>query len=416
MLSKHSFNALLKTLEEPPPHVKFLLATTDPQKLPVTVLSRCLQFNLKRLSSTQIVERMSHIGKADELELEPAALTRIARAANGIMRDSQSLLDQALAFGGGGLRDAEVADMLGSIDQRHIDELLQSLAESNPATLMEQVRVLHELVPDYESVLDDLATVLQQIAVVQLAGVEALDEDADIELLQKFAKVFNAEIVQLYYQIAVTGRRDLGLAPDPRVGFEMTLLRMLAFRPAAVASVEEVFSQPKKSLPEASIKAAPASGSNASASTKQVAAPQSSPEDPIELAQGGGQWPEIIQALGLHGAALQLAESCHLSARDGSLFMLDVPRASEYLMTEQQKKNLTSALQAAFGDAAGGVVKIEFTVVDDDLDTVATRKTDQSAQKMQAAHDSIHNDPNVQQLVDIFDATVEQESIKPLKG
>jgi DNA polymerase-3 subunit gamma/tau len=415
MLSKHSFNALLKTLEEPPPHVKFLLATTDPQKLPVTVLSRCLQFNLKRLSSTQIVERMSLIGKADELELEPAALTRIARAANGSMRDALSLLDQALAFGGGGLRDAEVADMLGSIDQRHIDELLQSLAESNPATLMEQVRVLHELVPDYESVLDDLATVLQQIAVVQLAGVEALDEDADIELLQKFAQVFNAEIVQLYYQIAVTGRRDLGLAPDPRVGFEMTLLRMLAFRPAAAASAEGVFSPLKKSVPEAATKAAPASASNASGSTKKVSAPPSAPAETIQLAQGG-QWPEIIQALGLHGAALQLAESCHLSARDGALFMLDVPRASEYLMTEQQQKNLTSALQAAFGDTAGGAVRIEFTVVDDDLDTVATRKTDQSAQKMQAAHDSIHNDPNVQQLVDIFDATVEQDSIKPLSN
>jgi DNA polymerase-3 subunit gamma/tau len=405
MLSNHSFNALLKTLEEPPPHVKFLLATTDPQKLPVTVLSRCLQFNLKRLSSAQMVDRMSHIGAAENIVSEPAALARIARAANGSMRDALSLLDQALAFGDGALRDADVAEMLGSMDQRQINELLQCLIDADAVALMAQVRALQELVPDYESVLDDIATVLQQIAVVQLAGMDALDEDADIETLQHFSGLLSDDVVQLYYQIAVTGRRDLGLAPDPRIGFEMTLLRMLAFQPADALSATGG-SGPQRSAPAAGKQTS--SGSNASAA---AAAPVPSSAKVAELA-ADADWPRIIQALNLSGAVRQLAESCSLASRDGDSFRLNVPRTSEYLLTEQQQKVLIDSLQVALGSSANA----QFTVVDDAVETIATRTADESAKKMQAAHDSIEQDPNVQQLVDMFGATVEKESIKPVNG
>jgi DNA polymerase-3 subunit gamma/tau len=405
MLSNHSFNALLKTLEEPPPHVKFLLATTDPQKLPVTVLSRCLQFNLKRLSSAQIVDRMSHIGAAENIASEPAALARIARAANGSMRDALSLLDQALAFCDGALRDADIAEMLGSMDQRQINELLQCLIDADAVALMAQVRALQELVPDYESVLDDIATVLQQIAVVQLAGMDALDEDADIETLQHFSGLLSDDVVQLYYQIAVTGRRDLGLAPDPRIGFEMTLLRMLAFQPADALSATGG-SGPQRSAPAAGKQTS--SGSNASAA---AAAPVPSSAKVAELA-ADADWPRFIQALNLSGAVRQLAESCSLASRDGDSFRLNVPRTSEYLLTEQQQKVLIDSLQVALGSSANA----QFTVVDDAVETIATRTADESAKKMQAAHDSIEQDPNVQQLVDMFGATVEKESIKPVNG
>jgi DNA polymerase-3 subunit gamma/tau len=412
MLSNHSFNALLKTLEEPPPHVKFLLATTDPQKLPVTVLSRCLQFNLKRLSSAQIVERMSHIGVAEKIKSDSAALARIARAANGSMRDALSLLDQAIAFSDGELCDADVAEMLGSMDQRQINELLQCLVDGDAIALIAQIRALQELVPDYESVLDDIATVLQQIAVAQLAGMDALDEDADLETLQRFAGILSDDVVQLYYQIAITGRRDLGLAPDPRIGFEMTLLRMLAFQPAdelagTVGSGTQR-SAPTDAKPIAKPIAKPrGSGSTAAA----AAAPVASSAKAVEIAPDA-DWPQVIKALNLNGAARHLAESCDLASSDGQLFRLDVPRASEYLLTEQQKKTLLDSLQAALGASA----RLEFAVVDDAVDTIATRTADESAKKMQAAHDSIEQDPNVQQLVDMFGAKVEKESIKPVNG
>jgi len=231
MLSRQSFNALLKTLEEPPPHIKFLFATTDPQKLPVTVLSRCLQFNLKRLTTNQIVGRMTEICTAEQLEAEPAALNRLGRAAAGSMRDGLSLLDQALAYGAERLTDADVAEMLGSMDRYRIIALLDVLVAGNGADLIAAIRDLDEFVPDYEIVLDEIATALQRIAVIQVAGADVVEEEDELESLVRLAGDIQMERVQLFYQIAVTSRRDLELAPDPRIGFEMALLRMLAFCP-----------------------------------------------------------------------------------------------------------------------------------------------------------------------------------------
>ncbi len=235
MLSKPAFNALLKTLEEPPPHVKFLLATTDPQKIPVTVLSRCLQFNLKRLPQATIVERLTQVCSSEGIGVEPGAIVRLARAAAGSMRDALSLLDQALAFGDGSLRDADVAEMLGSLDRARLSALLEALAVADAPGLLGQVRQLDEMAPDYSDVLAGLATLLQQIAVVQVAGTGALDAEAggedDTAFLARLAASMAPETVQLMYQIAVIGRRDLVLAPDPRTGFEMALLRMVAFHP-----------------------------------------------------------------------------------------------------------------------------------------------------------------------------------------
>src|SRR3979490_1683844 len=235
MLSMHSFNALLKTFEEPPPHVKFLLATTDPQKLPVTVLSRCLQFNLKRLPIAQITERMREILEKEGAEFEAAGLRLVAQAADGSMRDGLSLLDQLIAFGGGKAGEEEARAMLGTIARDHVVRIAELLGAMNVPELLTCAQSLEEFAPDYAQVLDELASLFVRIAMKQAVNDFEGDELYAPEVLERLAKAIAPEDVQLFYQTAITGRRDLGLAPGPRSGFEMTLLRMIAFRPLGEA-------------------------------------------------------------------------------------------------------------------------------------------------------------------------------------
>lgn len=233
MLSRHSFNALLKTLEEPPEHVKFLLATTDPQKLPVTILSRCLQFHLKALTREQIVEQLQRVLQAEELPYAPAALSLLAKAAQGSMRDALSLSDQAIGYGNGQLQAETVQQMLGTLDHRQLYSLLSLLATRNGALLMQQVGVLAELAPDYDQLHVELASLLHRTAMWQLLGQQTDPAADDAEELQQLAEQIPPEELQLYYQIALNGRKELPLAPDGRSALEMTLLRMLAFAPRA---------------------------------------------------------------------------------------------------------------------------------------------------------------------------------------
>ncbi|WP_060508223.1 DNA polymerase III subunit gamma/tau [Pseudomonas sp. NBRC 111124] len=232
MLSTHSFNALLKTLEEPPPYVKFILATTDPQKLPATILSRCLQFSLKNMSPERVVEHLSHVLQAENVPFEPDALWLLGRAADGSMRDAMSLTDQAIAFGEGKVLAADVRAMLGSLDHGQVYGVLQALLEGDARALLEAVRNLAEQGPDWSGVLAEMLNVLHRVAIAQ-ALPEAVDNgQGDRERVLALASALPAEDVQFYYQMGLIGRRDLPLAPDPRGGFEMVLLRMLAFRPA----------------------------------------------------------------------------------------------------------------------------------------------------------------------------------------
>jgi DNA polymerase-3 subunit gamma/tau len=243
MLSGHSFNALLKTLEEPPPHVKFVLATTDPQKLPVTILSRCLRFSLTRLLPDQISMQLAKILESESVESDDSAVMRIARAADGSMRDGLSLLDQAIAFGGGSLKDADVARMLGSIDHAHVAAILDSLIHSDANALLKVVEDLVMQCRNPESALDDLAEAMHRIALIHAAPEFRDPEREDWQSLVERAESISPEDAQLYYQIAITGRRDLGMAPDPRTGLEMTLLRMLAFKPAGQGEARTVVSK-----------------------------------------------------------------------------------------------------------------------------------------------------------------------------
>ncbi len=230
MLSKAAFNALLKTLEEPPEHVKFLLATTDPQKLPVTVLSRCLQFNLKRLDEGQIQGQMTRILAAEEIEADGSAIVQLAKAADGSLRDGLSLLDQAIAYAGGALREDVVRTMLGTVDRTQVAAMLDALADGDGPRLLQVVAALAEFSPDWSGVLEALAEGLHRIQVQQLVPGAAVAEGLDAAA---FAERLRPEVVQLWYQMALNGRRDLPMAPSPRAGFEMAVLRMLAFRPAA---------------------------------------------------------------------------------------------------------------------------------------------------------------------------------------
>jgi DNA polymerase III subunit gamma/tau len=234
MLSGHSFNALLKTLEEPPPHVKFLLATTDPQKLPATILSRCLQFNLKNMPPEQIVGHLSNVLAQESVSFEEPALWLLGRAAAGSMRDALSLTDQAIAFGSGQLSEADVRSMLGTVDLNFVYQLLEALAAGDPAQLLEIVARMAEHAPDFEGSLDELISLVHRVAVAQ-AVPDAIDNSwGDAQRVAQIATAITAEDAQLFYQMALNGKRDIALAADSRSGFEMTLLRMVAFRPAAV--------------------------------------------------------------------------------------------------------------------------------------------------------------------------------------
>lgn len=246
MLSKHSFNALLKTLEEPPPHVKFLLATTDPQKVPVTVLSRCLQFNLKRMSKQQIQSHLQFLLSEEKIETEAGALALISNAADGSMRDGLSLLDQAIAFGAGSVLQSAVESMLGAISKDYILNLLTALFEQNPNALITEARSIISRNPDYQRVCAEMISLLQQMALYRSdAGIEPEDDLMGEQILALSAK-FSAEEIQLYYQIMLQGRQDLKISPDEAAGFEMLVLRLLAFSP----EIETTSTQPaqKKSL------------------------------------------------------------------------------------------------------------------------------------------------------------------------
>lgn len=273
MLSTHSFNALLKTLEEPPPHVKFLLATTDPQKLPATILSRCLQFNLKNMTPERIVRHLSHVLEQEMVGFEEAGLWLLGRSADGSMRDALSLTDQAIAFGSGKVLEADVRAMLGTIDQGVVYELLDALAAADGAALLAAVARVAEHATDFGGVLEELLAVLHRVAIAQ-AVPDALDNSrGDRARILELAAGLTAEDVQLFYQIGLNGRRDLPQAPDPRGGLEMTLLRMLAFRPQGVPQ------PPRQALRPTG---AAATGSGAAAAAPQPApGAQAAPVQPI---------------------------------------------------------------------------------------------------------------------------------------
>ena len=410
MLSKSSFNALLKTLEEPPPHVKFLLATTDPQKLPATVLSRCLQFNLKRLTPKLIHDRLAYICQAEEVDAETAALALLARSADGSLRDALSLLDQAIAYCGGVVTEAKVATMLGTIDRTHVSKLLYLLAASDAAGVIGAIAEIDEQFPDYGRLLEDLARYLQRIAVHQVVGDTDNDDDLEFEAVPELADKLPAPDVQLFYQTALIGRRDLQLAPDPRSGAEMTLLRMLAFRPARADGSAAPVATSDAGGRSAKVAAKPrtAASDRPAAAPAQAAAVSTWPD---EL-----NWIQLLPELGISGAVRMLASNCAYLKRDGNTLFFGLDSRSESLLTKQRKDALTAIVSKHFGESLAVDISIVATSVEQSVETPVQEECRRADEKLEAARVSLESDPNVQALKDMFGAELKTESIELING
>jgi len=393
MLSNSAFNAMLKTLEEPPEHLKFILATTDPQKIPVTVLSRCLQFNLKQMPQGAITEHLASLLEAEGVEFEREALPPIAKAAAGSMRDGLSLLDQAIAHGAGTVSATNVREMLGAVDSTYLLRALDAMAGADGTALVAIAAEMQSRSLSFDAALADLASLLLQIA---LAGTVpgALEADVpDRERIVAFSRAFASDDIQLYYQIAVQGRQDLPLAPDEHSGFVMTLLRMLAFRPEGGASpTGTVVMAEKKSSPSAAPVAqrAPAS------------APAAQPK-----AAFSGNWADLVRELKLGGAAKLLADNSELKRHESGQFDLCIPKSMAYLTD----KSYADKLKAALAEKFGGTIALRVAVGEVAGNSVAAIEQGERSVRQAKAADAVHGDPFVRDLVDIFDATVIDNSI-----
>jgi DNA polymerase-3 subunit gamma/tau len=413
MLSGHSFNALLKTLEEPPPHVKFLLATTDPQKLPATVLSRCLQFNLKRLPVNLIQDRLTLVTREEKMESEAAALNQIARAADGSVRDALSLLDQAAAYCEGTITDSEVRTMLGTIDGEHAAKLLEALAAGSPEAVLTEVALLDERAPDYIAVLDELAALVQRVAVTQLAGA-VCDDLPDEEVVRNLAENVSSEDLQLFYQIAIIGKRDLHLAPSMRTGFEMILLRMLTFRPAGIVAPGSANSVPRGDTGvggDGPVRTAQAKKTVAATPPEKAARRQKEETDSQPATSNKrGDWNELIEKMKISGAARQLANQCDMDRCDGSSVVLTLDEQQTHMNTGTVQEKLRAALTKHFGQEVALKIRVGRPSAETPARQVDRKQTERQVQ----AVESIQTDANVLAMKEAFDAQVESESIKPL--
>ena len=407
MLSTHSFNALLKTLEEPPPHVKFLLATTDPQRLPATILSRCLQFSLKRLPVELIAQQMTFILGEEHITSEPAALAQIARAADGSMRDALSLLDQAIAYGGGTVHEVDVRAMLGTLEQGQVIALAEALAANDAQAVLQQVNSVAEQSPDFADVLAELVSLLHRIALTQVvpAAVDSnwIDGDAVIRL----AAQMSAEDVQLFYQIGLIGRRDLALAPDPRSGLEMVLLRMLAFRPVHADNSVDRMAAPWQDARER-----PGTSHAAFVPPLPVSAPvlSSPPSTTTLLVTAGMGWANIVEALKLEGMARQLATHCALKEQQEDYVHLIL--APTHLSLRNKK--IEERLQQALSHYYGKPIRLTIDVGMPHAETPAVIQEQREVDRRQTAVREITDDVNIKAMQEAFGARVVPESIQPV--
>jgi len=388
MLSGHSFNALLKTLEEPPAHVKFLLATTDPQKIPVTVLSRCLQFNLKRLLPEQIFRQMEFILQQEKIEFEAGALKLLAKSADGSMRDGLSLLDQAIAYGEGIVSQQQVAAMLGTVAQQPVGHLLSALADADTTAIFDQINELANLTPDFAEILSQILQVLHRIAVTQqIPG--AIDHEFDADMIADLASKILPE--------------DLELAPDARSGFEMVMLRMLTFKPVRAQMNTHV--APPKPLAPKTQTTPPSPVAVAPTVPQIVEAPPVS-----KHLDHNATWPEIIAAIKIGGMTRELANNCVLDSLDNKTCTLLLDPGHKQLRSAVTEDKLQKALQTYYGSPIKLVIQAQKTA----QETPALQLTKERADRQQAAVDAIDADENILALKDQFDARILPGSIEPI--
>jgi DNA polymerase III subunit gamma/tau len=425
MLSKAAFNSMLKTLEEPPEHVKFVLATTDPQKIPVTVLSRCLQFNLRQLPPALIAGRLATILTAETIDADPAALALIARAAQGSMRDALSLLDQAIATGDGDVREEVVRTMLGAVDTDYVYRIVEALIGGDGPALLVEIDAMASRSVAFASALEELATLFHRIAVVQtVPATGATGEDAD--RVAALAARFTPEAVQLAYQICVQGRADLPLAPDEATGFSMTLLRLLAFEPAGrMAQSEGDRSSPV--LPGVtSARGAPAERAAPPLSVRIVSTPPARAPSPVTVANAESptpaagatlvmptdvaQWAAFVGGLKLAPMAAQLAAQTELKSIEGNVLTLALPAAHKHLAD----KAYADKLKAALDQSTGRRWMLAFEVGSAAEASLAAQKARESAEHKTKNEAAFLREPFVQDVLSRFDAKIKPDSIKPV--
>ena len=457
MLSKAAFNALLKTLEEPPEHVKFLLATTDPEKLPVTVLSRCLQFNLKRLSEEQIADQMRKILSAESIVFEDAAIQRLSHAADGSLRDGLSLLDQAIAYGAGSLALADVDSMLGTVDRGEVDGMLAAVAAGDGPGLMQAIEHHAGYSPEFAATLEAMAERLHQTQLAQL--VEGM---APAEPLPEALLSLPPETVQLWYQMALQGHRDLYMAPSPRIGFEMTMLRMLAFLPddgsgaraepqakpgmasAAAAAGRLADSSASQAKPSAPVLSQPAQSPVAAPEMPRPAMPEARsapspasptygtepvlrPEPPAAVAEkeapskptghvlgiaDNAQWVALLSSIELRGPMRELAGNTTFISLIDRQLKLAMPASHMMLAGDMMTRQLADALTPYLGFEP--VIRIDQARADAVTDTLSARDRAHQDARQQDAEAAFMADPGVQGLINDYGARVAPGSIKPL--
>ncbi|MDA8257355.1 MAG: DNA polymerase III subunit gamma/tau [Betaproteobacteria bacterium] len=418
-LSGHAFNAMLKTLEEPPEHVKFILATTDPQKIPVTVLSRCLQFNLKQMPQTHIVEHLSRVLEAEGVAYEPAALRHLAKGAAGSMRDALSLLDQAIAHGAGKIEDEGVRAMLGTVGDEHLFALLDGLVAQDVPAMLEVAKLMDARSLSFDGGLQELATLFHRIALIQFAP-DALLDEAERSRLAPYAQALDAEYLQLAYQIAIHGRDELALAPDDYAGFVMSLLRLHAFRPER-GGAARVAAAPMPVRKAASV-AVPAA---AQVRPSPAVAPAPTPVPPAAsaittpaavtpaaqaTAAADEDWHALVARLPLSGMAKQLAQHCELSERTETAIRLRLAPVHKHLLGKPQQDKLQAELQASYGCP----LRLEIDVAEPATETPAERSRNAQRERQERAIASIEQDPFVRDVVDLFDASIDESTIKPV--
>lgn len=414
MFSNHSFNALLKTLEEPPPHVKFLLATTEPKKLPVTILSRCLQFNLSHLTNDQIAKQVEMILGQENIEFDSGSTELIARGASGSMRDALSLLDQAIAYGGGVLEESQVRAMMGTIDSADLNGLIQALIDADAEALLNTIETIALQNPDFDALLAELLSLLQKIAIIQILPADSNNPIKDNPVLVNFANALNKEDTQLYYQIGMVGRKDLYLAPDIKSGFEMVMIRMLAFRPMSgneiitktqtLKPVSKTNTQETKSDTSA---VAESADDNNVAQVKEVTDNEASSDQ--NHTHSDNAWKNIIDEMALVGLVKELAGNCALKSHSELKVELALAPSQEHLLNDNQKKRLEQAIKIRFGED----VKLTIVIEDTKDETPAETNARLEKEKLKAAEASLNNDPAVKSLMDTFNASIDQDSIQP---
>jgi len=399
MLSGHSFNALLKTLEEPPPHVVFLLATTDPQKLPVTVLSRCLQFYLKNLPVDLIQSHLAHILKQENIAFEPTALQLLAQAAKGSMRDALSLTDQAIAYCEQHINENDTRQMLGGISRDSIFPILDALLEQDASALLSHSKTLAIDGLDFTSILEELITTLQYIAIAQAVPKAIDDQLSEAARIHAYAQKMPAEEVQLFYQIALIGKRDLPLSPEPRTGFDMVLLRLLSFKPDGQSTPVKTSITQNTHVPSK-----PAEKLTLLAATQPKAA-----KNPAAKKLSESQdWNEIVTNLNLSGMAQALAHHCRLKSIEQKKVLLEIGHDHAAMLNHNQIQRLQQALNEYFGQTD---LQVRIDVANSITNTPAQKKEEQQSLDHQAAVEAMKQDPVAQQLMQAFNADLDPKAI-----